>query len=109
MKTAIYNLTARLLKAEFSKLTYEVLESENSSILNFDDTSLEFSDINSDFWAYNYIMPLKNAILLTAMKSSLLCQMKTFYLKKPQRLGLSQQELFQPIKLSFRLYRSRNR
>ena len=51
-------LDSPVTRAEFSKLIYEVLESENSSILNFDDTSLEFSDINSDFWAYNYIMPL---------------------------------------------------
>lgn len=62
-------LDSPVTRAEFSKLIYEVLESENSSILNFDDTSLEFSDINSDFWAYNYIMPLKNANIINGYEN----------------------------------------
>lgn len=62
-------LNSPVTRAEFSKLIYEVLESENSSILNFDDTSLEFSDINSDFWAYNYIMPLKNANIINGYEN----------------------------------------
>lgn len=62
-------LNSPVTRAEFSKLIYEVLESESSSILNFDDTSLEFSDINSDFWAYNYIMPLKNANIINGYEN----------------------------------------
>ena len=86
--------------SEFSKLIYEVLESENSSILNFDDTSLEFSDINSDFWAYNYIMPLKNANIINGYENQAFMPNENILFKEAaQRLRLSPQELFQPIKI----------